>query len=119
MLQTTSLLMCVPTGEVSGEPPVATMNWRIPRRGSGRPSASCGRKRSYKWSWAEITTSASKSYKTRHSDRVAGLSPLRPDVNSGWCQYASVHGDGLAESSCRSHCSCDEPAPIDTLLLSE
>lgn len=40
---------------------------------------------------------------------------LAPLVNSGWCQYAAVHGFVFAARSWRSHCSCALPA--DMLML--
>ena len=38
------------------------------------------------------------------------LTPSSPELNSGWCQTASVHCAGCAARSARSHCSCGDPA---------
>ena len=41
--------------------------------------------------------------------------PLLPELNSGWCQYASVQAVGCAARSALSHCSCADPAVHATL----
>src|SRR5207249_3245516 len=41
-----------------------------------------------------------------------------PELNRGWCQYARVQRRGCAARSVRSHCSCAEPALMETSLLS-
>lgn len=55
----------------------------------------------------------------RHMSRITLSLPFGPELNSGWCQYASVQAVGLDASVARIHAAWAESAAAGMLLFSE
>ena len=51
--------------------------------------------------------------------RISPRFELGPELNSGWCQYASAQRVRLAASVVRTQAACAESAPAAMLLLSD